>query len=177
LLTWKAGLWRSRLTRRARLQKIRLTRKAGLHRIWLIWKAGLQKIRLIWKTGLCKTQRVGNRKKEKVLLQAKGQLHGGAQGVLQRHNNADCKRCVKESWPRKHVDEERDYWFNRLRPVTKPKQMWQKKRLAKEENVISDDSSGEEEVEVTSAKSDSNPGSGRGNTESGNRNPCRKEDR
>jgi hypothetical protein len=51
------------------------------------------------------------------------------------------------------------------------------KRLAKEENVISDDSSGEEEVEVSSAKSDSNPGSGRGNTESGNRNPCRKEDR
>jgi hypothetical protein len=26
-----------------------------------------------------------------VLLQAKGQLHSGAQGVLPRHKNADCK--------------------------------------------------------------------------------------
>jgi hypothetical protein len=40
----------------------------------------------------------GNQKKEKVLLQAKGELHGGAQGVLPRHKNPDCKRCVKESW-------------------------------------------------------------------------------
>jgi hypothetical protein len=39
--------------------------------------------------------------KEKVMLQAKGQLHGGAQGVLLRHKNAACKRCIKESWPRK----------------------------------------------------------------------------
>jgi hypothetical protein len=51
------------------------------------------------------------------------------------------------------------------------------KWLAKEENIISGDSRGEEEVEVTSAKSDSNPGSGRGNVESDNRNPGRKEDR
>jgi hypothetical protein len=43
----------------------------------------------------------GNRKKENVLLQAKGKLHGGAQGVLPGHKNADCKRCVKKSWPRK----------------------------------------------------------------------------
>jgi hypothetical protein len=43
----------------------------------------------------------GNRKKEKVLLQAKGWLHGGAQEVLPRHKNAECKRCAKESWPRK----------------------------------------------------------------------------
>jgi hypothetical protein len=42
-----------------------------------------------------------NQKKENVLLQAKGQLHGGAQGVLARHKNARCKRCIKESWPRK----------------------------------------------------------------------------
>jgi hypothetical protein len=42
-----------------------------------------------------------NRQKEKVLLQAKGYLHGGAQGVLPKHKNADCKRCVHESWPRK----------------------------------------------------------------------------
>jgi hypothetical protein len=54
-----------------------------------------------------------NRKKENVLLQAKGQLHGGAQGVLPRHKNVDCKRCIKESWPKKE-EEERDYWFNHL---------------------------------------------------------------
>jgi hypothetical protein len=42
--------------------------------------------------------------------------------------------------------------------MTKPKQTWWEKWLAKEENGSSDDSSGEEEVEVTSAKGDSNPG-------------------
>jgi hypothetical protein len=47
------------------------------------------------------TQCARNWKKKKVLLQAKGQLHGGAQVVLPRHKNADCKRCVKESWSRK----------------------------------------------------------------------------
>jgi hypothetical protein len=45
--------------------------------------------------------RVGNREKEKMLLQAKGQLYGGAQGVLPRHKNVDCKRSVKEIWARK----------------------------------------------------------------------------
>jgi hypothetical protein len=43
----------------------------------------------------------GNRKKKRVLLQAKGQLHGGAQGVLPRHKNTNCKRCIKERWLRK----------------------------------------------------------------------------
>jgi hypothetical protein len=38
---------------------------------------------------------------KKVLLQAKGQLHGGAKEVLPRHKNVDCKRRVKENWPRK----------------------------------------------------------------------------
>jgi hypothetical protein len=38
---------------------------------------------------------------EKVLLQAKVQLRGGAKEVLPRHKNVDCKKCVKESWPRK----------------------------------------------------------------------------
>jgi hypothetical protein len=37
----------------------------------------------------------GNQKKENVMFQAKCQLHGGAQGVLARHKNVDCKRCVK----------------------------------------------------------------------------------
>jgi hypothetical protein len=44
---------------------------------------------------------VRNQKKENVLLQAKGQLHGGGQEVLPRHKNADCKRCVEENWPRR----------------------------------------------------------------------------
>jgi hypothetical protein len=74
--------------------------------------------------GYARLGEVGNQKKGKVLLQAKGQLHDGAQGVLPRHKNADCKRCVKESWPRKEEEEEQDYWFNRLQPMTKPKQMW-----------------------------------------------------
>jgi hypothetical protein len=42
--------------------------------------------------------------------------------------------------------------------MTKSKQTWRKKWLAKEENGNSYDSSGEEEVEVTSAKGDSNLG-------------------
>jgi hypothetical protein len=81
------------VTRKAELRKIRLTRKAGLHRIRLTRKAMLRKIWLTQKTRLCRTQGggVGNQKKKKVLLQAKGQLHGGAQGVLPRHKNADCK--------------------------------------------------------------------------------------
>jgi hypothetical protein len=29
-------------------------------------------------------------------------------------------------------EEERDYWFNRLRPMTKPKQMRWEKQLAKD---------------------------------------------
>jgi hypothetical protein len=36
---------------------------------------------------LCKTQGGGDQKKEKVPLQEKGQLHGGAQGVLPGHKN------------------------------------------------------------------------------------------
>jgi hypothetical protein len=56
-------------------------------------------------------------------------------------------------------EEERDYWFNCLRPMSKPKQTWWEKWLAKEEN----DSSDEEEVEVSSAKVDPNLGSGSSN--------------
>jgi hypothetical protein len=76
----------------------------------------------------------------------------------------------------KKEEEEWDYWFNRLRPMTKPKQTWWEKWLAKEENGSSGDSIGEEQVEVTSAKGDSNPGSGSGNLESGNHNPGGKVD-
>jgi hypothetical protein len=88
-------------TRKAGLQKIWLTWKVGLHRIRLTQKFGLHRIRLTRKTELCKTQGIGNQKKEKVLLQAKCQQHGGVQGVLPRQKNVDCKRCIKESWSRK----------------------------------------------------------------------------
>jgi hypothetical protein len=43
----------------------------------------------------------------------------------------------------KKEEEERDYWFNRLWPMTKPKQMWWEKWLAKEEGGSSSDSSRE----------------------------------
>jgi hypothetical protein len=48
----------------------------------------------------------------------------------------------------KKVEEERDYWFHRLWPMTKPKQMWREKRLANEEGG----SSGEEASKVTPAR-------------------------
>jgi hypothetical protein len=46
----------------------------------------------------------------------------------------------------KKKEEERDYWFNHLRPMTKPKQTWWEKQLAKEENDSSGSSLEEEEV-------------------------------
>jgi hypothetical protein len=106
-----------------------------------------------------------------VLLQAKGQLHNGAQGVLPRHKNVDCKRCIKESWPRKKEEEEQDYWFNHLWPVTNLMQMWREKWLAKEEGGSSCDSNGEEASKVTPARGEDNPGSGDRNPESDNCNP------
>jgi hypothetical protein len=78
-----------------------LTRKSGLQRIQPTRKAGLQKIRLTQKIGLYRTRGARNQNKEKMLLQTKGQLHGGSQGVLPRHKNTVYKRCIKESWPRK----------------------------------------------------------------------------
>jgi hypothetical protein len=56
---------------------------------------------LTQKTRLHRTRGVENQKKEKVLLQAKNQLHSGAQGVLPRHKGADYIRCVKMSWRRR----------------------------------------------------------------------------
>jgi hypothetical protein len=73
---------------------------------------------------------------------------------------------------------ELDCWFNCLRPMTKPKQTWQEKWLAKEEGGTSGDSSGEEVSKVTSARGEDKTGSGAKNPESGdchlesgNRNP------
>jgi hypothetical protein len=67
----------------------------------------------------------------------------------------------------KKEEEERDYWFNRLRPMTKPKQTCWEKRLDKEENGTS----GEEASKVIPARREDNLGSGDGNPESGNNNP------
>jgi hypothetical protein len=67
----------------------------------------------------------------------------------------------------KKEEEERDYWFNRLWLMTKPKQTWWEKRLSKAEGG----SSGEEVSKVTPAKGENNLGSGDGNPESGNYNP------
>jgi hypothetical protein len=64
----------------------------------------------------------------------------------------------------KKKEEERDYWFNRLWPMTRPEQTWQEKWLAKEEGG----SSGEEVGKVTPVRGEDNPGSGDGNPESDN---------
>jgi hypothetical protein len=70
--------------------------------------------------------------------------------------------------PEKKEEEELDYWFNHLRPMTRPEQTWREKWLAKEEGGSSDDSSGEEARKVTSARGKDNPGLGDGNLESCN---------
>jgi hypothetical protein len=69
---------------------------------------------------------------------------------------------------KKNEEEERDYWFNFLQPITRPEQTWREKWLAKEEGGSSGDSSGEEASMVTPARGEDNLGSGDGNTELGN---------
>jgi hypothetical protein len=71
----------------------------------------------------------------------------------------------------KKEEEERDYLFNCLRPMTKLKQTWQEKWLAKKEGGCSGDNSGEEVSKVTPARGEDNPGSGDGNLELDNCNP------
>jgi hypothetical protein len=78
-----------------------------------------------------------------------------------------CQRELAE----KKEEEERDYLFNHLRPMTKPKQMWREKWLAKMEGSSNDDSSGEEVSKVTVDRGKDNPGSGDGNPKSANCNP------
>jgi hypothetical protein len=70
----------------------------------------------------------------------------------------------------KKEEEERDYWFNRLRPMTRPDQTWQEKRLAKEEGGSSDDNSSKESSKVTPTRGEDYLRSGDGNLESGNYN-------
>jgi hypothetical protein len=84
----------------------------------------------------------------------------------------------QREFAKKKEEEERDYWFSRLRPVTKPKQTWREKWLAKEEGCSSSDNSSEEVSKVTLTRGEDNPVLGDGNTESvdshlksGNHNP------
>jgi hypothetical protein len=50
---------------------------------------------------------------------------------------------------KKGEEEQWDLWCNQIRPMTKVKQTWHEKRLAREENGNSSDSSCEGEVGVT----------------------------
>jgi hypothetical protein len=104
LLTQKSGLWRIRPTQKAKLWKIQLIRKAEPWKIWLTQKVGLRKNWLTRKTGLYRTRGARNKKKEKVLLQAKGQLHGGAQGVLPRH-----KKHILQNMRQRELAERKKY--------------------------------------------------------------------
>jgi hypothetical protein len=80
------------------------------------------------------------------------------------------KMCQREL-AKKKEEEEREYWFNRLRPMTLPKQMWQEKWLTKEEGCSNSDNSVEEVTRVTLARGEDNPESGNYHLESGNHNP------
>jgi hypothetical protein len=63
----------------------------------------------------------------------------------------------------KREEEQRDLWFNRIRPMTKVKQTWLEKRLAREQNG----SSSEEEVGITSDKGESTSDKGNNNPDNG----------
>jgi hypothetical protein len=52
----------------------------------------------------------------------------------------------------KKEEEEQDYWFNCLRSMTKPKQTWREKWLAKEEGGSSGNNNGEEARKVSPAR-------------------------
>jgi hypothetical protein len=71
----------------------------------------------------------------------------------------------------KKEKKERDYWFNLLRPMTKPKQTWREKWLAKEGGYGSGDSNGDEVTKVTPARGEDNPELRDGNLELGHCNP------
>jgi hypothetical protein len=159
LLTQKVGLW-----------KIRLTWKAGLHRIRLTQKAGLWKVRITRKTGLCKTQ--GGRKPEEGKGAAPSKMPAPRwcpRGITKTEKHKLQKMCQGELAEKKE-EEEWDYWFNCLWPMTKPKQMWWEKQLAKEEGGSSGDSSSEEASKVTPARREDNLGSSDEDPESGNYN-------
>jgi hypothetical protein len=91
-------------------------------------------------------------------------------GITKTQKHRMQKMRQKELTEKKE-EEEQDYWFNPLCPMTKLKQTWRKKWLAKEEGSSSSDSSGEVAIKVTPARGEDNLGSVDGNPESGNCNP------
>jgi hypothetical protein len=94
-----------------------------------------------------------------------------------------CPRCITKTQKRrlqkmrqrvlaeKKEEEEQDYWFYHLWPMTRPEQRLREKRLAKEEGGSIGDSSGEEASKVILPRGEVSTGSGDGNPESGNCNP------
>jgi hypothetical protein len=64
----------------------------------------------------------------------------------------------------KREEEQQDIWFNRIRPMTKVKQIWHEKWLAREGNG---NSNSEEGVGVTSDKGESTLDKGNSNPDKG----------
>jgi hypothetical protein len=58
-------------------------------------------------------------------------------GITKTQKTHIAKYASKRVGREKKVEEERDYWFNRLRPMTKLKQTWREKQLAKVEGCKS----------------------------------------
>jgi hypothetical protein len=77
-------------------------------------------------------------------------------GYYHDPKNADYKRCVKERWLGKRKRKSGTIGLTVYEPCPSQSKRGGRKCLAKEENDSSGNSSGEEEVEVTSAKSDPN---------------------
>jgi hypothetical protein len=68
--------------------------------VLLTRKAELWKIRLTQKTGLYRTQRGKKPEEGKGAALSKRPAPQWCPRGTTKHKNAECKRCVKESWPR-----------------------------------------------------------------------------
>jgi hypothetical protein len=60
---------------------------------------------------------------------------------IQRHRLQKLRQCELVE---KQEEVERDRWFNQLRPMTRPRQTWREKRLAREENSTDSNDSHDE---------------------------------
>jgi hypothetical protein len=118
-------------------------------------KDELSNTQVIQNTGLGKTQRA---RRPAPRLRSMG---------ITKTQKRRLQKMHQRELAEKKEEEERVYWFNRLRPMTRPKQTWWEKWFAKEE----DDSSGEEVSMVTPVRWEDNPRLGDGNPEFGNCNP------
>jgi hypothetical protein len=132
--------------------------------------AELRKIWLTRKTELCKTWGQETGRRERCCSKQKASSTVVPKGYYQDTKKRLQKMRQRELFVKKE-EEERDYWFNHLWPMTKPKQTWREKWLPKEEGSSYDDSNGGEAGRLTPARGEYNLGSGDGNLESGNCNP------